>query len=90
MCGQIEIILAMRDCEEMVRRMKPVAIKLERLSEEIMTTGETILNRLQFIPRTLSQGDIPGGCTDPSDGVRDREHSQIWIPKIKYLKKFMT
>ena len=50
----------MRDCEEMVRRMKPVASKLEILSEEIMTTGETILNRLQFIPRTLSQGDIPG------------------------------
>ena len=50
----------MRDCEEMVRRMRPVASKLERLSEEIMTTGETILNRLQFIPRTLSQGGIPG------------------------------
>ena len=31
----------MRDCEEMVRRMKPVASKLEIFSEEIMTTGET-------------------------------------------------
>ena len=54
----------MRDCEEMVRRMKPVASKLERLSEEIMTTGETILNRLQSIPRTLSQGDMPGSSDD--------------------------
>ena len=58
----------MRDCEEMVRRMKPVASKLEILSEEIMTTGETILNRLQFIPRTLSQGDIPGIGAVISDG----------------------
>ena len=64
MCSQIETILTMRDCEEMVRRMKPVASKLERLSEEIMTTGETILNRLQFIPRTLSQGDMPGSSDD--------------------------
>ena len=50
----------MGDCEQMVRRMKPVAKKLESLSEEIMSTGDTILNRLQFIPRTLSQGDVPG------------------------------
>ena len=70
MCSQIETILTMRDCEEMVRRMKPVASKLERLSEEIMTTGETILNRLQFIPRTLSQGDIPGIGAVVSDDKR--------------------
>ena len=60
MCSQIETILNMGDCEQMVRRMKPVAKKLESLSEEIMSTGDTILNRLQFIPRTLSQGDVPG------------------------------
>ena len=50
----------MEDCEEMVRRMRPVARRLESLSEEIMSTGDTILNRLQFVPRTLSHGDIPG------------------------------
>ena len=60
LCSQIENIVNMKDCEEMVRRMMPVAKRLERLSEEIMSTGDTILNRLQFIPRTLSQGDIPG------------------------------
>ena len=60
LCSQIEHILSMEDCEEMVRRMRPVARRLESLSEEIMSTGDTILNRLQFVPRTLSHGDIPG------------------------------
>jgi len=79
LCSQIENILRMGDCEEMVRRMRPVARKLERLSEEIMNSGDLlILNRLQFIPRTLSQGDIPGFlstfsvCQTASYAVIDR------------------
>ena len=77
LCAQIERILAVRDCVEMVsskaalemmmmmmmvqvRMMVPVARRLERISDQIMTTGEAILQRLQCGPRSLSNGDIPG------------------------------
>ena len=43
-----------------VRMMVPVARRLERISDQIMTTGEAILQRLQSGPRSLSNGDIPG------------------------------
>ena len=43
-----------------VRMMVPVARRLERISDQIMTTGEAILQRLQCGPRSLSNGDIPG------------------------------
>ena len=41
--------------------MVPVAKRLEMISEQIMNTGETILHRLQFIPKSLSNKSIPGG-----------------------------
>ena len=40
--------------------MVPVAKRLEMISEQIMNTGETILHRLQFIPKSLSNRSIPG------------------------------
>ena len=46
-----------------VRMMVPVARRLERISDQIMTTGEAILQRLQCGPRSLSNGDIPGEVT---------------------------
>ena len=44
-----------------VKLMAPVARRLENISEKIMTTGETILHQLQFVPKRLSLDDIPGG-----------------------------
>ena len=43
-----------------VQLMKPLAKRLEKISEQIMGTGENILNRLQFVPRRLSNSSIPG------------------------------
>ena len=40
--------------------MKPLAKRLEKISEQIMGTGENILNRLQFVPRRISNSSIPG------------------------------
>ena len=79
LCDQIERILSMKDCVEMVQNnksnqisvysthkflqvqlMKPLAKRLEKISEQIMGTGENILNRLQFVPRRISNSSIPG------------------------------
>jgi len=60
LCFQIERILNLKDCVEMVKLMAPVARRLENISEKIMTTGETILHQLQFVPKRLSLDDIPG------------------------------
>jgi len=60
LCDQIERILSMKDCVEMVQLMKPLAKRLEKISEQIMGTGENILNRLQFVPRRISNSSIPG------------------------------
>ena len=40
--------------------MVPVAKRLEKISEQIMNTGKTILYKLQFVPRRISNGSVPG------------------------------
>ena len=40
--------------------MKPIAKRLEKISEQIMGTGENILNKIQFVPKRLSNSSIPG------------------------------
>lgn len=60
LCDQIERILSMKDCVEMVQMMKPIAKRLEKISEQIMGTGENILNKIQFVPKRLSNSSIPG------------------------------
>lgn len=40
--------------------MKPIAKRLEKISEQIMGTGEKILNKIQFVPKRLSNSSIPG------------------------------
>jgi len=58
--SQIVKILSMRNCMELLKLIVPVAKKLQKISEEILSTGQAIINRLQFVPKSLSQGDIPG------------------------------
>ena len=78
LCAQIEKLLTLRNCKEVVKLMVPVAKKLEKISEEILATGEAIINRLQFVPKSLSHGDIPGFlstfsvCQAKSHAIIDR------------------
>ena len=60
LCAQIQKLLSLKNCTEGVKLMVPLAKKLETISCEIMTTGEAIKNKLQFVPKSLSHGDIPG------------------------------
>ena len=38
----------------------PMTKKLEKISVDIKNTGEAIIKKLQFVPQSLSHGDIPG------------------------------
>ena len=60
LCTQIQKLLSLKNCMEVVKLMVPVAKKLETISSEILATGEAIINKLQFVPKSLSHGDIPG------------------------------
>ena len=64
-------------CVEAVRLVVPVAQRLERISEEIASTGQGILTRLQFLHRPLSQvvtvvDPVQCDCADrdPRPGVQ--------------------
>lgn len=78
LCHQIERILSVKDCVEMGEMMVPVAKRLEKISEQIMNTGKTILYKLQFVPRRISNGSVPGYissftvCHDKSFAVIDK------------------
>ena len=60
LCTQIQKLLSLKNCMEVVKLLVPVAKKLETISGEILATGEAIINKLQFVPKSLSHGDIPG------------------------------
>jgi len=60
LCSQIKDILDNKDGAEVVRLMVPLAKRLEYISEKILATGEAISNRLEFVPKALSDATIPG------------------------------
>ena len=78
LCAQIGKLLSLQNNKEVVKLMVPVTKKLEKISAEILTTGEAIINKLQFVPKSLSHGDIPGFlstfsvCQAKSHAVMDR------------------
>eukprot|EP00092_Neocalanus_flemingeri_P008499 GFUD01009156.1.p1 GENE.GFUD01009156.1~~GFUD01009156.1.p1 ORF type:complete len:451 (+),score=101.13 GFUD01009156.1:407-1759(+) len=78
LCAQIQKLLTIGNCMEVVNLMVPLAKKLEKISEEILATGEAIINKLQFVPKSLSHGDIPGFvstfavCQAKSHAIIDR------------------
>ena len=78
LCAQIGKLLSLQNNKEVVKLMVPVTKKLEKISAEILTTGEAIINKLQFVPKSLSHGDIPGFlstfsvCQAKSHAVIDR------------------
>ena len=46
LCAQIQKLLTLGNCMEVMKIMVPVAKKLEKISEEIMATGEANINKL--------------------------------------------
>jgi len=78
LCSQIQKLLSLKNSMEVLKLMAPVTKKLEKISGEILTTGEAIINKLQFVPKSLSYGDIPGFlstfsvCPGKSHAIIDR------------------
>ena len=78
LCTQIQRLLRVKNSMEVLKLMGPVAKKLGKISDEIMSTGEAIINKLQFVPKSLSYGDIPGFlstfsvCQAQSHAIIDR------------------
>jgi len=60
LCTQIQNLLSRKNCTETMKLIAPMTKKLEKISVDIMNTGEAIIKKLQFVPKSLSHGDIPG------------------------------
>ena len=60
LCDQIDLILKSKSNLELAKFIIPVAKRLKVISNNIMNTGEAITDRLEFIPRSISDTDIPG------------------------------
>ena len=64
---KIQNLIGLQNCREVVKLMGAVTKKLEEISDDILTTGETIINRLQFVPKSLSYEDssLHSQCVRP-------------------------
>jgi len=78
LCAQIQKLLTLRNNMEVIKLMAPVTKKLKKISQEIAATGTAIINKLQFVPKSISNSDIPGFlstfsvCPAKSHAIIDR------------------
>ncbi|XP_023339096.1 tripartite motif-containing protein 3 isoform X2 [Eurytemora carolleeae] len=77
LCSQIKFILEERKGNEIARLMIPLAKRLEALSEKLFATGSALTNRLEFVPKTLTDTNGVSGSASACTISSSTSHADI-------------